>query len=292
MDNIRALRAFVEVVRGGSFVQAADRLNCSTSSVSRLVRELEAQLGQALLLRTTRSVTLSSFGERKFEECQRIVAAVDSLHHVADGEKRQLKGDLKITSTAGYAKQRVIPLLPDFLEQHPDLRIHWHLNDERVDLSAQGMDMAIRIANLRDSGMVARRLDKVEIWLVAAPKFLAREGYPKNLADIAQMPCSVCTVPSFRNRWPLEPEVHVDGPVWADCGEVSREVAVAGLGVAYLPDFMVEDAIRQGSLVRLFPERELGAVELAILYPGRNQITAAASAFGEYLAGRLGCTRN
>jgi len=287
VDNIRALRAFVEVARAGSFVQAADRLNCSTSSVSRLVRELETQLGQALLLRTTRSLTLSSFGERKFAECQRIVDAVDALHHVADGETRQLHGDLRVTSTAAFAKQRLIPLLPEFLAQHPDLRVHWHLNDERVDLSAQGMDMAIRIANLSDSGMVARRLGRVDIWLVAAPSLLERAGYPSGLSDIAKLPCSVCTVPSFRNRWPLDPETHVDGPVWADCGEVSREVAVAGLGVGYLPDFMVEDAVEQGRLVRLFPERVLGSVEMAILYPGRNQITAAASAFGEYLASRL-----
>ncbi len=287
MDNIRALRAFVEVARAGSFVQAAERLNCSTSTASRLVRELEVQLGQTLLLRTTRSLTLSSFGERKFAECQRIVDAVDSLHHVAEGESRRLQGDLKITATAAYTKQRLIPLLPEFLERHPDLRIHWQLNDERVDLSKQGVDMAIRIANLRDSGMVARRLGKVQIWLVAAPAFLARYGEPQSPQEIATLPCSVCTVPSFRNRWPLDPEVCVDGPVWADCGEVSREAAIAGLGVAYLPDFMVEDAIQRGDLVRLFPRQPSATVELAILYPGRNQITAAASAFGEYLASRL-----
>ncbi len=287
MDNIRALRAFVEVARADSFVQAAERLNCSTSSVSRLVRELETQLGQALLLRTTRSLALSSFGERKFADCQRIVDAVDTLHHEADGEKRELRGDLRVTCTGTFVKQRLVPLLPGFLAQHPRLRVHWHVNDDQVNLSAQGMDMAIRIANLRDSGMVARRLSRVDIWLVAAPVFLQRYGVPATLADIAKLPCSVCTVPDFRNRWPLEPDVHVDGPVWADCGEVSREVVLAGLGVGYLPDFMVEDAIREGRLVRLFPERSLQSVELSILYPGRNQITAAASAFGEYLARSL-----
>lgn len=287
MDNIRALRAFVEVVRCGSFVKAAEHLRCSTSSISRLIRDLEVDLGQPLLLRTTRSLTLSSFGERRYQDCQKIIEAVDSLNSAADEESRSLSGDLRISTTTSFAQKRLIPLLPEFLEQHPKLRLHWYLNDQRVDLSAQGMDMAIRVANLQDSGMVARRLGRVDIWLVAAPRLLAREGMPGKLADVAAMSCSVCTVPSFRNRWPLEPETHVNGPVWADCGEVSREAAIAGLGVGFLPDFMVEDAVADGRLIRLFPEQELASVELSVLYPGRHQINAAASALGDYFAARL-----
>lgn len=287
MDNIRALRAFVEVSDAGSFVKAAQRMNCSTTTVSRLVRELETELGTPLLLRTTRNVRLNSTGTKRLSECRRIIDAIDALNQSGDTEPRALGGELKVTTTTTFAQRRLIPLLPEFLEQHPRLKIHWHLNDERIDLAAQGVDMAVRVAHLKDSGMVARRLGSVEIWLVASPDLLRREGHPRQLNDIASMSCAVCTVPHFRNRWPLHPDALVDGPVWTDCGDASREVAIAGLGVAFLPDFMVEDAVRDGRLIRLFAKQSLAAVELAILYPGRKQITAAAAAFGEFLARKL-----
>lgn len=287
MDNIRAIRAFVEVARCGSFARAAQRLNCSTTTVSRLVRECEQELGHALLSRTTRSVALNSFGQRRLPECEQILAALGKLHSDSQGEARELTGTLRVASTSAYARTRLFPLLPEFLQSHPGLSIHWRLNDERTDLSAQGMDMAVRVAHLHDSDMIVRRLGRVEIWLVAAPALLRREGRPRTLGDVAAMTCTVCTVPHFRNRWPLDPDTHVTGPVWTDCGEASRDAAIAGLGVAFLPDFMVEDAVRTGQLVRLFEQQTLSSVEIAILYPGRNQISAAAAAFGEFLASRL-----
>lgn len=288
MDNIRAIRAFIEVGEAGSFVKAAERMNCSTTKVSRLVRELESELGMPLLLRTTRSVQLNSEGLHRLQECRRIVEAIDALQRHREDSPRELSGELKITTTTTFAQKRLIPLLPEFLQQHPRLKIHWRLNDDRIDLSAQGVDMAVRVAHLKDSGMVARRLGTVDIWLVAAPDLLQREGWPTQLNDVASMTCTVCTVPHFRNRWPLDPDALVDGPVWTDCGDASREAAIAGLGVGFLPDFMVEDAVADGRLIRLFPELKLASVELAILYPGREQITAAAAAFGKFLTGKLG----
>ena len=287
LENLRGVRAFVEVARSGSFVKAAERLNCSTTTASRLVRELEQQLGHALLLRTTRNVTLNSFGHRRLADCERILASVDALDRGADSEKRALTGELRIASTSTFARTRLMPLVPEFLERHPHLNMHWHLSDERLDLSAQGLDMAVRVAHLGDSGMVARRLGRVDIWLVAAPSLLAREGMPRVPHDVSKMTCTVCTVPHFRNRWPLDPDAHVNGPVWTDCGDASREAAIAGLGVAFLPDFLVAEAVADKRLIRLFPERRFSSVEVAVLYPGRHQISAAAAAFGDYLIAQL-----
>lgn len=282
------MRAFVEVGRAGSFTAGARRLNCSSTTISRLVRELETELGLPLLLRTTRSVTLSSEGERYLRECEDILKAIDGLRRHQPDQARELVGTLKVTSTTTFAQKRLIPLLPEFLAEHPRLQLHWHLNDERIDLSAQGADMAVRVAHLQDSRMVARRLGRVHIWLVAAPQLLQRLGQPSQPRDVANMDCVVCTVPHFKNRWPLQPDALVNGPVWTDCGDAAREAAIAGLGVAFLPDFMVADAIADGRLVQLFAEQSLASVELAILYPGRQQISAAAAAFGDFLAERLG----
>ncbi len=287
LDNLRGVRAFVEVARSGSFVKAAERLNCSTTTASRLVRELEQQLGHALLLRTTRNVSLNSFGQRRLPECEKILESVDMLDRGAGDEQRALTGDLRIASTSTFARTRLIPLVPDFLKRHPALNLHWHLSDQRQDLSSQGVDMAIRVAYLGDSGMIARRLGQVDIWLVASPALLAKEGMPRVPHDVAKMTCTVCTVPHFRNRWPLDPDAHVNGPVWTDCGDASREAAIAGLGVAFLPDFLVAEAVHDKRLVRLFPERRFSSVEVAVLYPGRHQISASAAAFGDYLIEHL-----
>lgn len=288
MDNIRAIRAFVEVGRAGSFVAGAKRLGCSTTTASRLVRELEEALGEPLLLRTTRSVRLSSQGLRRLPDCENIIHAMDALCQPSPEQREDLAGELRVATSTSFAQRRVMPILPEFLQQHPRLKMFWQLNDQRMGLSTQGVDMAIRIAPLDNSGMVARRLGRIGIWLVVSPQQIEREGMPKDLQDVANMSCTVCTVPRFRNRWPLNPQTLVDGPLWTDCGDVSREAAIAGLGVAFLPDFMVENEVADGRLVRLFPERDIGSVEIAVLYPGRNQVSVAAAAFGEFLVRRLG----
>ncbi|MFS1704379.1 LysR family transcriptional regulator [Alteromonas sp. AMM-1] len=287
MKNTKALQAFVTVVKYGSFNAGAERLNCSATSVSRLVKEFEQYIGQPLLLRTTRNVALNDAGKRLFPQCEAIIESISTLNEMAQLPLENVEGELRVACTTTFAQKRLIPLLPDFVEQYPKLTIHWLLSDDRIDLSAQGADISIRVTRLDDSSMVARHLANCEIWLVAAPSLLKKFGMPTQLSDIASMPCAICTVPRFKNYWPLQPEQHVQGPVWTDCGDASREVAVAGLGVAFLPDYMVEDAVNSGQLVRLFPDQAILTFDIALLFPGKSQISPAARAFGDFLISRF-----
>lgn len=292
MGNVKAMRAFVEVTRRGSFASAAAQLGISTSSISRLVQELEDWLGAHLLRRTTRHVTLTDAGEHYLERCREIVAATDDLHRDAKAQAEQPRGKLHIAAAAYPMRKRIAPLLPSFLAAYPDVRLHLHLQDKPVDLIAEGIDVAIRIGDLADSAMIARKCGEVTLRLTAAPEFLDRHGTPKSLDDLPSFPCLVDTTPRHGSRWPIGRRINVDGPVTANDGEIVREMTLAGLGISHLPDFFVEHDIAEGRLISLFPDQLGESVGIYTLFPARRQITAAARAFADFMVAEMGGSMN
>lgn len=283
VDNINSIRAFLEVARTTSFSEASEKLGYSTSKTSRLVKEIEDSLGFPLFRRTTRKVSLTYEGERYFHEYQKIINALDAIQHEAQSETETLRGVLKVTTTAEYAQQRIVPLLPDFLERHPELTLDLNLSDTRTDLVASSMDMAIRVGDPPDSSMIGRKLSQVRLCLVASPGFIDRYGMPQGMRDLRNFPCVICTVPRFKNRWPLNPTIEVKGPVVTDQGETARECVIAGLGISLLPYYFVEKALNNGEVIELFKEEFQASVNVWILFPGRFQITPAAKAFADFL---------
>jgi DNA-binding transcriptional LysR family regulator len=288
MSNIRAMRAFVAVAKRGSFAAAATHLGISTSSISRLVHELEDWLGTALLRRTTRHVTLTDTGEHYLQRCREIVAATDELFQDAKASSDQPRGRLHVAAAAYPMRKRIAPLLPAFLAGCPDVQLRLHLHDKPVDLIAEGVDVAIRIGDLADSAMIARRCGDVTLRLSAAPAFLAKHGAPKSLDELPSFPCLVDTTPKHGHRWPIGRKIDVDGPVTANDGEIIRQMTLAGLGISYLPDFFVEDDIAAGRLFSLFPEQIVEKVGIYALFPARRQITAAARAFVDFMVENMG----
>jgi len=283
MGSIKAMRAFVEVAKRGNFASAAAHLGISTSSISRLVQELEDWLGTALLRRTTRHLALTDAGERYFERCREIVAATDELHQDAKAQSDQPRGRLHIAAAAYPMRKQIAPLLPKFLRTYPDVRLHLHLQDRPVDLIAEGIDVAVRIGELADSSMIARKCGEVVLRLTAAPAFLAEHGTPKSLNELPSFPCLVDTVPKHGGRWPIGRRVNVDGPVTANDGEIIREMTLAGLGISYLPDFFVDDDIAEGRLIALFPEELDERFGIYTVFAARRQISAAARAFVDFM---------
>ena len=283
MGNLKAMRAFVAVAKRGSFAAAATHLGISTSSISRLVRELEDWLGTALLRRTTRHLTLTDAGERYFERCREIVAATDDLFQDAKSQSDEPRGRLHVAAAAYPMRKRIAPLLPAFLRRCPDVQLRLHLQDKPVDLIAEGVDVAIRIGELADSSMIARKCGDVTLRLSAAPGFLAKHGTPNSLDELPSFPCLVDTTPKHGHRWPIGRKIDVDGPVTANDGEIIREMTLAGLGISYLPDFFVESDIADGRLISLFPEQIVERVGIYALFPARRQVTAASRAFIDFL---------
>ena len=191
MHNVKAMQAFVEAVERGSFAEAARRLKLSTSSVSRLVSDLEDWLRTPLLRRTTRSLTLTDAGELYLERCRHIVSAWNDLGEDARASTNTPRGKLHIAGAAYPMRLRIAPLLPHFLDLYPDVQLELHLHDKPVDLVVEGVDVAIRIGALDDSSLIARKCGDVRLILVASPAFLERQGSPQSLDELPSFPCLI-----------------------------------------------------------------------------------------------------
>jgi DNA-binding transcriptional LysR family regulator len=287
MHTVKPMQTFVEVAKRGSFAAAAKKLRISTSSASRQVIDLEDWLQTPLFRRTTRSLTLTDEGERYLLQCQEIVAAWDALRSDARARTEQPHGRLHVAGAAYPMRKRIAPLVPDFLAVYPEVRLHLHLQDKPVDLIVEGIDVAVRIGELEDSSLIARKCGDVTLKLTASPGFLAMHGIPPSLDELPSFPCLVDATPRHGHRWPIGRRINVDGPVTANDGEIVRQMTLVGLGISFLPDFFVEDDIAAGRLVDLFASELRQQIGIYTLLPARRQITPAARAFADFVVGRL-----
>jgi DNA-binding transcriptional LysR family regulator len=287
MNDLKSMRAFVAVARHGSFVAAAKRLGISTSSVSRLIMDLEDWLGTPVLRRSPRQVALTDAGERFLDRCIGILGDVDSLKEDAVALTGTPRGTLNVAAAAHPMQKRISPLIPEFLEMYPDISLNFHLQNEQVDLIAEGIDVAIRIGDLSDSALISRRCGETKLLLTASPGFIDKHGAPETLQAVPSYPCLSDMIASFGRRWPIGRSVEVDGPVSANDGEVIRQMTLAGLGISFLPDFVVEDDIEEGRLISLFPDETNVRLGFYLLYPATRSITSAVRVFVDFISQNL-----
>jgi DNA-binding transcriptional LysR family regulator len=287
MNDLKAMRVFVEVARRGSFAAAARSTGLSTSSVSRLVRDLEDQLDTSLMRRTARSVTLTDAGEQFLERCADIVSAVDGLQIDARAMNDHPKGMLNVAAAAYPARKRIAPLLPRFLERYPDVQLNMHLQDQPVSLIDEGIDVAFRIGHLADSSMIARKCCEVALRLTVSSSYLDRHELPKSIDELPSFPCLVDTTPSHGRRWPVGRHLNVNGPIAANDGEIIHQMTLAGLGISLLPDFFVDDDIKNGNLISLFADDIDETIGMYLLFPSHRQLSSAARVFMDFMAEQL-----
>ena len=283
MNKFGDFKTVLEVARLGSFSGAADKLDLSTSSVSRQVNEFEEWLGAPVFQRTTRQVSLTSAGEFFIDRLQRIVFDIDSLREEAKTLVQSVRGRLRITSALYYTRHRITPHLKGFLERYPELQVEFVLSDSTTDIIGEGIDLAIRIGQLPDSSLVSRKIDNVRLILTASPSFLKRHGTPTKPTDLTEMPCLVDTVPAHGKYWPIGKKVRVNSVIEANNGEMIRDLSLQGLGISYLPDFFVDDDLESGKLVQVLPEFEPDEVGVYAVFPPRRQISPNARAFVDWL---------
>lgn len=283
MHNVKTMKAFVEVAERGSFSAAARHLKLSTSSLSRLVIDLEDWLETPLLRRTTRHLTLTDAGELYLDRCRAIVSAWDDLANDAKAQTGQPGGRLHVAGAAYPMRKKIAPLLPDFLNAYPNVQIHFHLQDDAVDLVAEGIDVAVRIGELDDSSFIARKCGEVALRMTASPEFIQQHGLPATPDEVPSFPCLIDMTPRHGSRWPIGRRVNVDGAVTANDGEIIRQMTLAGLGISLLPNFFVDDDIANAQLVDLFPSEFVETLGIYTLLPARRQITPAARAFADFL---------
>ncbi len=296
MDRLLAMRVFQKVADVGSFSGAADQMDLSKSAVSKLVRALEDHLGAKLLNRTTRRLSLTEAGERYVGEVARLLVELAEVEAEAANLQAEPRGRLKVNAPMSFGVRHIAPLLPELMRAHPALAVDLTLNDRLVDLLDEGFDVAVRIGNLADSSLIARKLGAAELLLVASPAYLASASTLATARDLDRHACLVYAYGGLRDEWRLSDgnrstDVRVSGPLRANNGDALLAAAERGLGVTLLPDFIVEPSLERGAVVRVLPDLSGGTLPIHALYPPTRLPLAKLSVFVEHVRRHLASPR-
>jgi DNA-binding transcriptional LysR family regulator len=281
MHTLQQLMAFAETAKHGTFAAAARQLGGAPSTLAKAVARLEAALGVKLFHRTTRQVTLTPDGERLFQRCQRVLAEVEDLQAEATGTRADLAGLLRVDLPITYGRRFVLPLLAELARRHPRLELDVRLNDGWADLVRDRIDLALRVGHLRDSTLVARRIDRQVLVLCASPAYLAERGTPKRVEDLSRHAAIRFRLPSSgRNRpWQFRQrgravELDPAAAVRFNDGEGLVEAARLGLGLCQVPDYMAADEIGRGELVEVLPACRPEPAPISVVVPSGRLLPA------------------
>ena len=275
LPDFEALAIFAKVVELRSFAAAATELALSKATVSKAVTRLEQRLGARLFNRTSRRLALTDAGHKLSERAARLLADGEAAENEALAQSVAPRGLVRLAVPMTFGVRAVAPILPAFLQAYPDVSIDLHLSDAMVDLIGEGFDAGLRIASLPDSSLIARRLCAMPRYTVASPAYLKRHGRPIHPMHLAQHQCLSYAYLATPNVWqftnPAGEQVSVRpaGPLRVNNGEALLPAAIAGLGVADLPDFIVGDAIASGEVEVILKDwkQTEGAVHL-VMPPG------------------------
>ena len=291
MSNLVDLEIFARVVTAESLSAAGREMGLSPTVVSRRLQRLEERLGTRLLQRTTRRIALTEAGQGFYERVVAILASIEEAEGFVAGRSGRVAGALRVAAPTSFGRMHIAPHLGPILDDHPDLAIDLELQDEFVDIVGAGYDVAIRIGELPDSSLVARRLAPVHRVLCAAPDYLARRGWPETVADLARHELLAAR---HQDPWQLEgPEgpvqVRSAGRLRTNSSEVVREAVVAGLGIALRSTWDVGPELSAGRLAVVLPAyRASRKVAVYAVYPSRAFLPAKVRVFIEHLADRYG----
>lgn len=292
LDDLASLAVFVRVAEARSFTAAARALGTTTSAVSKRIAGLEDRLGVRLMHRTTRRLSLSEAGAALLARAERVLADLESLEVSITGLGTTPRGLLRVSGPLGFGESYLVPLLPAFFAQYPEIRVELELSDRFVDLVAERYDLAVRIGRLGDSSLVAKRLGPSRLVACAAPAYLARRGTPRTPEDLAEHECISSTLVDHRREWHFrgpegERTAAVSGSFRANHGGAMRAAAVAGVGLAVLPTFLIEDELAEGSLVTVLDDYELPAIDIYAVHPPGPHVPPKVRAFIDFMAAQL-----
>jgi DNA-binding transcriptional LysR family regulator len=295
LDRITGMQVFARVAGLGSLSAAARALGISQTMATKHLAAIEDRLGVKLLHRTTRRMTLTEAGRHYLEAAERIIAELEEAEAAASADRLEARGTLRVNVPVSFGIREIAPLLPEFARSHPLVTVDLGLNDRVVDLIEEGWDMGVRIGQLANSTMVARKLAPCRTALCAAPSYLAEKGTPHRVSDLKDHNCLGYTLSRTlgSDRWSFGIDgtvtVPVSGNLQANNGDVLVAAAVAGQGVIYQPTFLVSREIRAGRLVSLaldHPAIEVPGVYA--VYPADRRPPAKVRAFIDFLAQRFG----
>jgi DNA-binding transcriptional LysR family regulator len=292
MDRLTLMEAFVRVVDAGSFSAAARAWGRSKAVVSKYVGALEDHLRVELLHRTTRSLGLTDEGRIYHARCIDVLGEIEAMEASIVDDDVKPSGTLRVTAAPGFASRYLDAMTTTFVARFPDIILDLDLTHRMVDLIEEGIDVAIRLTNPRDSGLMARKLGPAPIVAVASPGYLDQHGLPSTPAQLLDHACLVDT--NFRNqqRWPFEVDdrmqtVAVTGPVRANSPLVIRDLAVEGLGIALCPELVVRDDIACGRLIEVLPGTVALRWSIHAVYARRRFVAPRVRAYVDHLAAQV-----
>ena len=293
MDRFADLRMFVHVAEAGSISAAADQLAVAKSAVSRRLADLEARLGAELIHRTTRRLVLTDSGRAFLERARRILTDLDEAEQAVSQAHGALSGKLKVAMPVAFGIKHLGPLLSEFMVRHPGVEFDLDFNDRHIDLMQEGFDLAIRIARLQDSSLIARRLAPIRSALCASPAYLARHGTPSTAADLARHRGLLYSNLTHPGLWHYtgpdgQPgSVTVPARLSANNGDFLCQAAMAGEGIILHPTFYLSEYLRTGALVPLLTDHIWPQVDAYAVYPPTRHLSRRVRALVDFLAERL-----
>ena len=293
MTSFQAMKLFVRVVDLGSFSKAAVDLGIGQPSATKLIAQLEKQLGSRLLHRSTHGVAPTEVGLLYYNKCILITHHVEEAESLAALMQSQVQGSFRISTTMDFGRRVLAPLVLRFLQVNPKVQIELLFDDHLVNMVEQGIDVAIRMGRLVDSTLGARYLGRNPWSVVASPDYLARRGRPFTPGDLVSHDALIISTVQNDSRWHFldakgqDLVVHLKGPMRSNNKSALMSAACAGLGIAALPTYVVHDSVESGALVTLLADWALPRQEIHAVYPSPTMVPAKVSGFVQWLHAQL-----
>ena len=289
MDRLQSMRVFTKVVDSGNFASAADALGLANSVVTRYVADLERHLGARLLNRTTRRLSLTEAGALYIERCHQILAEIDEADQAVGQTTGSLRGTLRINAPVTFGVRYLSPVIARFVEKNPEVVMDVAFVDRVVDLVEEGVDMAIRIAEIPNSSLIARRLAPARLVMCASPGYLEKHGIPAKPEDLINHRCLQYAYSSSRDEWKLispdkrEVSVRIRSAIFSNNGEMLRVAACEDAGIMLMPTFIGGADLLSGRLVPVLTQYTVPELGIYAVYSSRRYISAKLRAFIDLL---------
>lgn len=287
-DLFDGVAVFVGVINAGSFTAAARTLGHSTSYVSKKITRLEKRLGSRLLNRSTRTISLTDAGRAYYERCSQIVIDAENAERSINQLQEKPSGLLRINAPGSFGSKYLLDVLSQFMHRYPEVKLEVEFNDRLIDVVAEGYDVVIRVGEIKDSNLVARKFTSSRAVVVASPDYIKRKGCPKQAEDLALHDCIAYSLLPTPTQWDfykngVRSSVTVDPRAMCNSAEIEVAMVVQGIGITRLPLFTCEQEVVSGELQIILEDYDEIKFDVYAVYPHRQYLTAKVRAFVDYV---------
>jgi DNA-binding transcriptional LysR family regulator len=288
INLLDGMAVFVEVINAGSFTAAARSLGHSTSYISKQVTRLEKRLGSRLLNRTTRTISLTDAGRAYYERCSQIMIDAENAERSINRLQETPSGLLRINAPVSFGSRHLLDVFSTFMQSYPDVKLEVEFNDRLIDVVAEGYDVVIRVGEIKDSSLVARKITSSKSVVLASPDYIKRKGKPQRVEDLTQHDCIAYSLLPAPTQWAFYKDgqrssVTVDPCAMCNNAELEVAMLVQGIGIARLPLFTCEQEVASGALQIILQDYEQHQLDVFAVYPHRQYLTAKVRAFVDYV---------